>query len=85
MLAMLQVVVSRLSRQEDIVIAVPAAGQNLIGEAILFGHCVNLLPIRQTVASQTSFCEHLRATQRLVLQAVEHQSCTYARSCANSA
>ncbi|AJD42171.1 amino acid adenylation domain-containing protein [Rhizobium gallicum bv. gallicum R602sp] len=77
LLAMLQVVVSRLSGQEDIVIAVPAAGQNLIGEAILFGHCVNLLPIRQTVTSQTCFGEHLRATQRLVLQAVEHQSCTY--------
>ncbi|MDE1994888.1 MAG: aminotransferase class III-fold pyridoxal phosphate-dependent enzyme, partial [Rhizobiaceae bacterium] len=49
LLAALQVTISRLSGQDDIVIAIPSAGQTLVGDQILVGHCVNLLPLRQSV------------------------------------
>ncbi|MDK4740181.1 amino acid adenylation domain-containing protein [Rhizobium sp. CNPSo 3464] len=77
LLATLQVTISRLSGQEDIVIAIPSAGQSLVGDQILVGHCVNLLPLRQTVTSTESFVTHLKATQQLVFQAFEHQDYTY--------
>jgi amino acid adenylation domain-containing protein len=77
LLAALQVTISRLSGQEDIVIAIPSAGQSLIGDQILVGHCVNLLPLRQTVTPAGSFVTHLKATQQLVFQAFEHQDYTY--------
>jgi acyl transferase domain-containing protein/glutamate-1-semialdehyde aminotransferase/non-ribosomal peptide synthetase component F len=77
MLAALQVMLARLSGQTDVVIAVPSAGQSLLEEQILVGHCVNLLPIRQTVDLAASFEDHLKTTQQLVLKAFEHQDYTY--------
>ena len=77
MLAALQVMLARLSDQKDVVIAVPSAGQSLVEDKILVGHCVNLLPLRQTVDPLTSFEDHLKRTQQLVLQAFEHQDYTY--------
>ncbi|ENN84635.1 amino acid adenylation [Rhizobium freirei PRF 81] len=77
LLATLQVMVSRLSGQDDIVIAIPSAGQSLLGDQILVGHCVNLLPLRQVVSLAEPFSAHLKATQQLVFQAFEHQDYTY--------
>ncbi len=77
LLAALQIMISRLSGQDDIVVAVPSAGQSLLDGQTLVGHCVNLLPLRQTVASDKRFEEHLKATQQLVLGAFEHQDYTY--------
>ncbi|MBV2186171.1 MAG: amino acid adenylation domain-containing protein, partial [Rhizobium sp.] len=77
LLAALQVMVSRLSGQSEVVIAVPSAGQSLLEDQILVGHCVNLLPLRQSVQPSSSFEDHLKATQQLVLKAFEHQDYTY--------
>jgi amino acid adenylation domain-containing protein len=77
LLATLQVMASKLSGQHDLVIAIPSAGQTLIGDRILMGHCVNLLPVRQSMASADSFRKHLKTTQQHVLQAFEHQDYTY--------
>ncbi len=77
LLAALQVMIARLSGQDDIVVAVPSAGQSLLDGQTLVGHCVNLLPLRQTVSSSMRFDEHLKATQQLVLGAFEHQDYTY--------
>lgn len=77
LLATLQIMISRLSGSSDIVIAVPSAGQSLVEDKILVGHCVNLLPIRQTVSADANFSDHLKETQKLVLQAFEHQDYTY--------
>ncbi len=77
LLATLQVMVSRLSGQDDIVIAIPSAGQSLLDGQILVGHCVNLLPLRQAVPLTEPFAAHLKATQQLVFQAFEHQDYTY--------
>ncbi|WP_163266791.1 non-ribosomal peptide synthetase/type I polyketide synthase [Chelativorans alearense] len=77
LLAALQVMIARLSGSTDIVIAVPSAGQSLLGDQTLVGHCVNLLPLRQEVDAGVPFEKHLRATQQGVLQAFEHQDYTY--------
>lgn len=77
LLAALQVMISRLAGQSDVVIAVPSAGQSLLEDKILVGHCVNLLPLRQSVQASSSFEDHLKATQQLVLKAFEHQDYTY--------
>ncbi|WP_168879058.1 non-ribosomal peptide synthetase/type I polyketide synthase [Rhizobium sp. P28RR-XV] len=77
LLATLQVMISRLSGQDDIVVAIPSAGQSLLDGQILVGHCVNLLPLRQAVSQAEPFADHLKATQQLVFQAFEHQDYTY--------
>ncbi|WP_048645962.1 hybrid non-ribosomal peptide synthetase/type I polyketide synthase [Nitratireductor soli] len=77
LLAALQVMIARLSASDDIVVAVPSAGQSLLDGQNLVGHCVNLLPLRHAVDDNQSFDAHLRQTQQLVLKAFEHQDYTY--------
>lgn len=77
LLATLQVMIAHLSAQSDIVIAVPSAGQSLVEDKVLVGHCVNLLPLRQTVDAEGRFEAHLKETQENVLKAFEHQDYTY--------
>ena len=71
------VLLSRLSGQSDIVVAVPAAGQSAIGEERLVGHCANLLPVRSEVRGDELFAEYLKRTKKTVLDAYEHQNYTY--------
>ena len=71
------VLLNRLSGQSDLVVAVPAAGQSMIGEERLVGHCANLLPVRSDVRAEESFADYLKRAKRTVLDAYEHQNYTY--------
>ncbi|MEP7075451.1 MAG: amino acid adenylation domain-containing protein [Acidobacteriota bacterium] len=71
------VLLNRLSGQSDIVVAVPAAGQSMIGEEHLVGHCANLLLIRSNVIGSESFSEYLKRVKETVLDAYENQNYTY--------
>ena len=76
--ATLQVLIARLSGQNDIVLAVPAAGQSLLdNDQTLLGHCVNLLPLRVPLDFTAPFQEHLKLVKRRVLDAYEHQDFTF--------
>lgn len=77
MLAGFNVLLNRLSGQSDLVVAIPAAGQSVIGEECLVGHCSNLLPIRSKVRAEESFTEYLKRTKNAVLDAYDHQNYTY--------
>ncbi len=77
LLAGFNVLLNRLSGQNDIVVAVPAAGQSAIGEERLVGHCANLLPVRSEIKADESFAEYLKRTKKTVLDAYEHQNYTY--------
>jgi len=68
---------ARLSGSEEVIVGVPAAGQAVEGAASLVGHCVNLLPIRVAVDTEQSLASLLRATHTRVLDAYEHQHCTF--------
>jgi amino acid adenylation domain-containing protein len=76
LLGAFQALVGRLSGQSDIVVGVPTAGQSLLEDQILLGHCVNLLPIRGTWTQATTIGQHIRAVSKLMLDAYEHQSYT---------
>ncbi len=77
LLAGYNVLLNRLSGQSDIVVAVPAAGQSMIGEDRLVGHCANLLPIRSKVKAGESFANYLKRLKTTVLDAYDHQNYTY--------
>ncbi|MBI5720134.1 MAG: amino acid adenylation domain-containing protein [Burkholderiales bacterium] len=68
---------ARLSGQDDIVIGVPSAGQASDGRNALVGHCVQLLPIRMAADLEQPFAELLNGARGRVLDAYEHQSCTF--------
>ncbi len=73
------VLVNRLSQQEDLVIGIPAAGQSQGDYAGLVGHCVNMLPIRSTVLRTEPFSELLGRVRAGLLDAQEHQSFTFGK------
>ena len=70
---------SRLSNQEDIVIGVPAAGQSLIEDKTLVGHCVNFVPMRTLPAEGISTAQFFDQTRKTVFDAYDHQNYTFGR------
>ncbi|WP_052107768.1 non-ribosomal peptide synthetase [Aerolutibacter daejeonensis] len=68
---------ARLTAQTDIVVGIPAAGQPSAGHDDLVGHCVNTLPLRFDVDASQGFGTLVDVAQRTLLDALEHQSCTF--------
>lgn len=68
--------IGRLADQTDITIGIPAAGQSLLDDAILVGHCVDFLPIRTRWTSDARIADVLAGVKRSVLNAYEHQRYT---------
>jgi amino acid adenylation domain-containing protein len=68
---------ARLSGADEVVVGVPAAGQPVAGEPGLVGHCVSLLPIRVMVDQEQSVATQIAGTRSVVLDAYDHQSCTF--------
>ena len=79
LLAAFQILLSRLSGQEDIVVGIPAAGQSTFEGESLVGHCVNFLPLRGSVANDLFVAQVLSAARQTLLDAYEHQNYTYGR------
>jgi len=76
LLGAFQALIGRLCEQTEVVVGVPTAGQSLLEDQILVGHCVNFLPIRSRWTNDTTIAQHLRAVGQQVLDAYEHQSYT---------
>jgi amino acid adenylation domain-containing protein len=76
LLAAFQALIGRLCDQDEVVVGVPTAGQSLLEDQILVGHCVNFLPIRGRWTRETSIKDHIAAIAKRVMDAYEHQSYT---------
>jgi amino acid adenylation domain-containing protein len=76
LLGAFQALIGRLSGSNEVVVGVPTAGQSLLEDEILVGHCVNFLPIRSQWNDATPLGEHLRGVARQVMDASEHSSYT---------
>ena len=79
LLSGLQMLLSRLSGQDDITIGIPTAGQSLLDDAVLVGHCVNFIPLRGRLAGNPTAAQFLAQMKQSVLDGYEHQNYTYGR------
>ncbi|AQG80773.1 non-ribosomal peptide synthetase [Spirosoma montaniterrae] len=77
LMASFEVLLSRLSGQQDIVLGLPAAGQSATGHLRLIGHCVNLLPLRSRPVGTLPFRDFLKQRKTGLLDALEHQRLTF--------
>ena len=73
------VLLSRLSGQDDIVVGIPAAGQSLIEDRTLVGHCVNFIPLRGRLGADLSMSQFLDQMRKTLFDAYDHQNYTYGR------
>jgi non-ribosomal peptide synthetase component F len=72
--AVSNILLHRLSGQDDIVVGSPAAGQVAAGVKEAVGYCINMLPIRSQLTSNPTFIEYLRTARRSLLHGYEHQN-----------
>lgn len=77
LLAIYQVFLARVSGQTEAVVGMPVAGQALVNANELFGHCVNLVPVRGGFDPKEPFSDFLSRAKTLVADAYEHAECTY--------
>ncbi|NPD24937.1 non-ribosomal peptide synthetase [Corallococcus exiguus] len=77
LLAGFKALLHRLTGLEDVVVAIPAAGQSVAGLKDLVGHCVNALPLRSNVAAEAPFTQVLKQLRTTMLDAYEHQEYTF--------
>lgn len=77
LLSAFKVLLHRLSGQTDLTVGIPSAGQSAVGQNSLVGHCVNLLPIRSKLTSNSIFTDYMREIKKIMLDAYEHQIFTY--------
>lgn len=67
----------KLSEQNDLVVGISAAAQSILGKDELVGHCVNLLPIRNSVDPNSTVKSHIINTKEAVLSAYDNQEFTF--------
>lgn len=77
LLGAMQVLVGRLANHDDVVIGCPMAGQTLIDDEVLAGHCVNFLPLRAPFAEDQSLGDHLKVAKTALMEALKNQDYTY--------
>lgn len=69
----------RLTSQNDLVVAIPSAGQAAAGMPGLVGHCVNVLPVRMAVEGTTSFAAFAKRLSARLQNVLQHQEFTLGR------
>jgi len=77
LLAGFEALISCLSGQEDFVIGVPMAGQLLLDNRHLVGHCINMIPLRCRIEQSSRFVDHLKSVRHAFLDAQSHQQLTF--------
>ena len=77
LLAGFEILIARMSSQQDFVVGVPMAGQALLDNGQLVGHCVNLVPLRCRIDPTARVVDHLRRARHAFLEAQTHQQLTF--------
>lgn len=73
LLAAFQLLLHRLSGQDDLVVGISAAGQPHAGDNGLVGYCSNLLSLRSRLTGNPSFKTYVASVKKTVFDAYEHQ------------
>lgn len=79
LMSLYNVFLYKLTKSEDIVVGMAAAGQaeDLEGNHQLVGHLVNLLPLRIQLSPELTFVECMKLVQAKMYKALDHQSYSY--------
>ncbi|PWS33750.1 non-ribosomal peptide synthetase [Pedobacter paludis] len=77
LLTAFEVFIYSKTNSKDIVVGLPASGQQSSELYDLVGHCVNLLPIKSKIDPQKSFIDYLKQRKVEVLDAYDHQRLTF--------
>ena len=79
LLGTFQVLLSRLSGQEDVVVGTPVAGRGRLEAEPLIGYFINTVVLRTRLHGVSSFRELIQQVRETVLDAQEHQDLPFER------
>jgi thioesterase domain-containing protein len=71
--AAFQVVLSKYSKQQDILIGIPVSGRNIAETEMLIGLFVNTIVLRTSLSGNPTFIEVLKQVRENLLDAMNHQ------------
>jgi glutamate-1-semialdehyde aminotransferase len=71
--------IHKLSKQDDIIVGITAAGQLAAGGKNVVGYCINLLPIRSRLNGDPTFAAYLAEMKQTILDAHKHQRYPFRR------
>ncbi len=77
LLAAFEVLMFRLSGQDDLVLGIPIAGQSELENGHLVAHCVATLPLRCRVDPQATFSQFLKHLRTTFLEGQAHPHVTF--------
>lgn len=77
LIASFEILLHRITGQDDLVVGVPSAGQLTADRYNLVGHCVNLLPLRTQIDGSQSFQDYLAVRSSAILDAYDRQPFTF--------
>ena len=77
LLSAFEILLYRLTGQEEIVLGLPAAGQSASGHHALVGHCVHLLPLRSHPHDDLTFNEYIKERKNKIFDDYDHQEFTF--------
>lgn len=76
-LASFKLLLHRLSRQQDIIVGVPAVSPLALGNNHIVGHTVNFLPLRSYVEDSQPVVDYIASLRRVVLEGYQHQNFSF--------
>lgn len=77
LVAAFEVAIYKITKQRDIVLGLPTAGQAATGMFNLIGHCVNFLPLRSHPSGNIKFSDYLKTRKRETADDYENQRFTF--------
>ncbi|MCA2718482.1 MupA/Atu3671 family FMN-dependent luciferase-like monooxygenase [Microcystis sp. M169S2] len=78
LLSVYNILVHRLTGQDDILVGLPASGRGLLDSEGMVGYCTHFLPIRSQLAGNPTFADYLKQMRGILLSAYEHQDYPFA-------
>jgi amino acid adenylation domain-containing protein/non-ribosomal peptide synthase protein (TIGR01720 family) len=78
-LALVQLLLARLARQDDVIVGVPVAGRSHPASEGMIGFFVNTLPLRGKLDLNAAFADHLANTAARLVAAQQHQAYPFDR------
>ncbi|HBW52247.1 MAG TPA: non-ribosomal peptide synthetase [Herpetosiphon sp.] len=79
LLAGYQLLLHRLTGQNDLVVGIPAAARSFEGSETIVGYCGNLLPLRSRLQAEQSFSDYLHLTRQQLFDAYENEDYSLAQ------
>lgn len=79
LLAGYQLLLHRLTGQNDLVVGIPAAARSFEGSETIVGYCGNLLPLRSRLQAEQSFSDYLHQTRQQLFDAYENEDYSLAQ------